>query len=76
MHTKPFNRLLMFSGGGSRFGYYLGAYAALVDHQLIPDIILASCGGSLAAALVDIAPESDQLKQLATSKTLHTMLQR
>ena len=76
MHTKPFNRLLMFSGGGSRFGYYLGAYAALVDHQVIPDIILASCGGSLAAALVDIAPQPDQLKQLATSKTLHTMLQR
>ena len=76
MNTKPFNRLLMFSGGGSRFGYYLGAYAALVDHQLTPDIILASCGGSLAAALVDIAPQPDQLKQLATSKTLHAMLQR
>lgn len=76
MSVKPFKRLLMFSGGGSRFGYYLGAYAALTDQQQQPDIILASCGGSLAAALVHIAPDPVQLKHLATSQPLHAMLQR
>lgn len=55
--NKLYERLQLFSGGGSRFGYYLGSYAALVDNDLTPDIIIGTCGGSLSALLVHLAPD-------------------
>lgn len=72
--SSPYARVQMFSGGGYRFGYYLGSYAALYDHDLIPDLILATCGGSLASLLVDIAPEPQQLKLLMESETLYKVV--
>lgn len=52
-NAKPYERVQLFSGGGSRFAYYLGSYAALVAHDLTPDIIVGTCGGSLSAYLVN-----------------------
>ncbi len=71
---KPYKRVQIFSGGGSRFGYYLGSYAALVEHDLRPDIILGTCGGSLSALLVQIAPEPYDLQQLAVSRELYSVI--
>ena len=59
--AKPYERVQLFSGGGSRFGYYLGSYAALVAHDLTPDIIIGTCGGSLSAYLVQLAPDPKDL---------------
>lgn len=70
-----YDRVQLFSGGGSRFGYYLGSYAALCEQGLKPDLILATCGGSLSALLVDIAPKPSELKQLAQSRELYHVLQ-
>lgn len=67
-------RVQMFSGGGFRFGYYLGSYACLYDEGLQPDVIIASCGGSLSALLVDIAPSSKDLYQLSQSRELYQAL--
>ena len=69
--NKPYKRVQLFSGGGSRFGYYLGSYAALVEHDLAPDIIVGTCGGSLSALLVQIAPDPKQLQQLVQSRELY-----
>lgn len=69
-----YNRVQLFSGGGSRFGYYLGSYVALCEQGLKPDLILATCGGSLSALLVDIAPEPNQLKQLVQSRELYNVV--
>lgn len=52
---KPYNRAVLFSGGGLRFGYYLGIYQALCDHDAMPDIVIASCGGSFVAGLLEIS---------------------
>ena len=68
---KPYERVQIFSGGGSRFGYYLGSYAALVAHDLTPDIIIGTCGGSLSAYLVQLAPDSKDLQQLMYSRELY-----
>ena len=57
-HAKPYERVQLFSGGGSRFGYYLGSYAALVAHDLTPDMIVGTCGGSLSAYLVKFGARS------------------
>lgn len=71
----PYARVQLFSGGGARFGYYLGSYAALCAHDLKPDLILATCGGSLSALLIDISSDPQQLKTLAESKTLYQVVQ-
>ena len=68
---KPYERVQLFSGGGSRFGYYLGSYAALVAHDLTPDIIIGTCGGSLSAYLVQLAPDPKDLQQLMYSGELY-----
>ena len=70
----PYERVLLFSGGSTRFGYYLGSYAALCEFGLPPDLILASCGGSLAALLVDIAPDPKELRDLSQSRALYQAL--
>lgn len=69
-----YSRVQLFSGGGSRFGYYLGSYAALCELNLNPELVLAACGGSLAALLVDIAPNPIDLKQLIRSHELHQVI--
>jgi len=73
--VKPYNRVQLFSGGGYKFGYYLGSYAALCKHHLKPSLILATCGGSLASLLVDIAPDPQDLKLLLESKALYKVVQ-
>ena len=71
---KPYERVQLFSGGGSRFGYYLGSYAALVAHDLTPDIIIGTCGGSLSAYLVQLAPDPKGLQQLMCSRELYHVI--
>ncbi|WLG14441.1 patatin-like phospholipase family protein [Psychrobacter cibarius] len=73
-HAKPYERVQLFSGGGSRFGYYLGSYAALVAHDLTPDIIVGTCGGSLSAYLVNLAPDPKDLQELMCSRELYRVI--
>ncbi|MGB6824379.1 patatin-like phospholipase family protein [Psychrobacter sp.] len=72
--VKPYERVQLFSGGGSRFGYYLGSYAALVSHDLAPDIIVGTCGGSLSAYLVHLAPDPKDLQALMCSRELYRVI--
>ncbi|MGP4865155.1 patatin-like phospholipase family protein [Psychrobacter sp. T6-5] len=72
--VKPYERVQLFSGGGSRFGYYLGSYAALVSHDLAPDIIVGTCGGSLSAYLVQLAPDPEHLQELMCSRELYRVI--
>ncbi len=50
--TKPFHRVVVFSGGGFEFAQFLGAMEALEESDKKPDLIIASCGGSIAAAII------------------------
>jgi len=51
---------MVMAGGGFHFGYYLGVYAALCESGLQPDVLLASCGGAIAAALIQALPDDAQ----------------
>ena len=53
---------MVFAGGGFRFGIYLGLYAAARDAGRAPDVLLATCGGAIAAALVQALPDDAQRK--------------
>ncbi|MGO2448408.1 patatin-like phospholipase family protein [Psychrobacter sp.] len=75
--TKPFNTAVLFSGGGLRFGYYLGMYQALYEQAKTPDIILASCGGALVAGLLEVTGgDSEQAFERLQSRECYDMLCR
>lgn len=65
--TKKFNRAVVFSGGGTRFSYYLGIYAALLELDRKPDLIIATCGGSIASAIIQAFPAVEDQKKFMTS---------
>ena len=48
------------AGGGFHFGYYLGIYAAMCESGRRPDVLLASCGGAIAAALIQSLPSDKE----------------
>jgi hypothetical protein len=56
--TAKYQRCLVFAGGGFRLGYYLGVHAAAEESGCAPDVLLASCGGALAAAVVAGLPDA------------------
>ncbi len=74
--SKPHNTALIFSGGGSRCGYYLGMYGALCELGKQPDIILATCGGSLIAGLLSSSPCPTQAKEQLLSRDFYQMFCR
>jgi len=55
---EKYRRCLVLSGGGFRFGIYLGMYEAACDAGCAPDVLLASCGGALAAAIIQGLPDA------------------
>ncbi|MGD8110498.1 hypothetical protein [Vibrio sp. TRT 17S01] len=74
--TKPFSHAMLMSGGGSRFGYYLGMYAAAVEYHKQPDAIFASCGGAIAAGLIGEFDSVKEQKEALLSHELHQMVLR
>lgn len=71
---QKYQRCMVMAGGGFRFGYYLGMHAAAEDCGMAPDIILASCGGSLAAAIIHALPDAAQRKQWLASQQMYQFL--
>ena len=59
------------AGGGFRFGYYLGMYAALRNLNKAPDLLLASCGGAIAAGTIQSFSDDAQRKNWISSPTMY-----
>ncbi len=74
--TKPYQRCLVMAGGGFRFGYYLGIHAALEQQGRTPDLLLASCGGALAAAIIQALPDAQSRLAYLASETMYQHLQQ
>ena len=73
MHpTHPkYQRCMVFAGGGFRLGIYLGMYAAARDAGRAPDLLLATCGGAVAAPLVQALPDDAQRKAWLSSPQMY-----
>lgn len=67
---------LILSGGGARFGYYMGVYAGLCDLGKQPDIIIGSCGGANIAGLISLCPDPTLAKQMMLSRSFYQMFCR
>lgn len=68
--AKPFKRALVLTGGGFKLLYFVGMYDALVDNGQQPDLIIATCGAAMAAALIQIEPDRDRRLRLLQSPEL------
>ncbi|HWW72977.1 MAG TPA: patatin-like phospholipase family protein [Duganella sp.] len=68
---KPYQRCMVMGGGGFRFGIYIGMYAALRRAGKAPDILLASCGGAIAATIINNLPDPDQQRAWLASRDMY-----
>ncbi len=72
--AKPYKRAVIFSGGGYQFSQFLGVMEALEEAGKKPDLIIASCGGGLAAALVANLPTAKMRRDFIMSPGFKNML--
>lgn len=66
--SEKFKRAVLFSGGGTRLMIYLGMFAALEEMDMKPDVLIASCGGAFAAAVINAFPDSISRKEYLKSE--------
>lgn len=69
--ARRFARCLVMAGAGSRLGVHLGAYAALCEAGLEPDVVLGTCGGGLVAALVHAEPDPARALDWLAGPAMH-----
>jgi len=71
---EQYARCLVLAGGGFRFGYYLGVHAAAEDCGRAPDVVLATCSGAIAAAIIAGAPDARTRLAWAASPAMYGFL--
>jgi hypothetical protein len=69
--AEKYQSCMILSGGGFRYSYYLGMYAAVAKMDKAPDLLLGSCGGAIAAAIIQGLPDDKLRKQWITSQTMY-----
>ena len=69
--AAPYARCMVMGGGGFRFGIYIGMYAALREAGKAPDVILASCGGAIAAAIIHHLPDPQAQRAWLSSREMY-----
>ena len=67
MNAK-FENAFILSGGGTRLMIYLGMYAALEKLHLKPNAIIGTCGGAIAATVINAFPDTASRKEYLKSK--------
>ncbi|WP_229255493.1 patatin-like phospholipase family protein [Duganella phyllosphaerae] len=70
-NDRPYQRCMIMGGGGFRFGIYIGMYAALREAGKAPDVIVASCGGAIAAAIIHNLPEPQAQREWLSSRAMY-----
>ncbi len=76
LSDDTYQHAMLMSGGSTRFGYYLGCYAAAVVSGNRPDLIFASCGGSIAAGIIAASADIEAQKALLLSEDMYRMYTR
>ena len=71
LQSQKYQQCMVLSGGGFRFGIYLGMDAAACDAGRVPDLVLASCGGAIAAAVIHTLPDPVEQKAWLASPEMH-----
>jgi predicted acylesterase/phospholipase RssA len=75
-HQEKFQRCMVLAGGGFRFGLYLGMYAAARETGNAPDVVLASCGGAIAASMIGATADVAEQKALLEAPEMYRFWQQ
>ncbi|HEY8026118.1 MAG TPA: hypothetical protein VIF60_16245 [Burkholderiaceae bacterium] len=75
LHPEKFQRCMVLTGGGFRFGLYLGMHAAACESGKAPDVVLASCGGAIAASMIGATPDLAEQKALLEAPEMYRFWQ-
>ncbi|KAF2092399.1 patatin-domain-containing protein [Rhizodiscina lignyota] len=70
LHTNYGRSALCLSGGATFAYYHIGVAKAMLDANLLPDVITGTSGGALVAALL-ATRNNDELKQLLVPALAH-----
>ena len=68
-----FQCAVILAGSSFNFTLHLGAMAALRDSDVHPDVIIASCGGSLASAIINKFPDTPLQKKYIQSDEFYNL---
>ncbi len=71
---QAFGSAILFSGGGTRFAVYGGMFAACEDAGQKPELIIAACGGAMAAAIIRTFPTADERKAYFKSEEFYSFM--
>ena len=71
---EKFDKAILFSGGGTRMMIYLGMYAALEEFGVTPNVIIASCGGSFAAVVINAFSDNLARKNYLKSEEFYDFI--
>lgn len=71
MEQAIFERVIVFSGGGTRFPMYCGMYAAMEDFNKKPDLVIGACGGAVATAIINSFNNNKQRKEYLMSGEMY-----
>lgn len=71
---NKYDRVIVFSGGGTRFAIYCGMFAAMEDLGIAPDLIIGACGGSIATTIISSFKTNAERKKYLQSKELYQFI--
>lgn len=71
---RPFKRAMIMAGLNINTGAFIGAYSALVDAGQAPDLIIATCGGSIAASIVNTYEDPRLAHDFVASEEFYEMI--
>ncbi len=75
MNPSKYKRCMVMAGGGFRFGIYLGMHAAACEANQAPDLLLASCGGAIAAGIIQRLPDEAAQREFLASPAMYQLWQ-
>lgn len=59
-HAEKYKRAMVFAGGQLATAVHIGMLDAAVERGMPPDLIIGTCGGSMAAAMVAAYPDQQE----------------
>lgn len=69
--AKPFNRVLVLTGGSMEFFTRLGVWSALQEEGWVPDVVITTCGSSLMGAFVQATPDFREARDMMFSELFY-----
>ena len=68
------SRALVFTGGGFQTAVFIGILDGLQSQGWSPDVIVSTCGSSLANAIINAFPDASKRKRFLESQAFHQIL--